>query len=141
MIDIIGVSIVEEFRSKTIEELISLINEEASSNSLRLFKKDIKKLKDKNLLLKIFFAVREINKDYSVGDKKTGDLCGVRAVKINYNNVEYRIAYYVDKPNLDSEKVNIIFIHVGSRENFYKEVRDYFRSKKSHLKYINNKAI
>ena len=141
MIVIIGVSIVEEFRLKTIEELISLINEETSSNSLSSFKKDIKKLNDRNLLLKIFFAVREIKKDYSIGDKKTGDLCGVRTVKINYKKVAYRIAYYVDKPNLDSEQVNIMFIHVGSRENFYKELRDYFKNQKSILKYINNKAI
>jgi mRNA interferase RelE/StbE len=141
VIVIIGVSIVGEFSSKTIKELISLINVETSSNSLKLFKNDVKKLKDRNLLLKIFSAVREIKIDYSVGDLKTGDLCGVRTVKINYNNVAYRIAYYVDKPILDSEKVNIMFIHVGSRGNFYKELRDYFRNQKSILKYINNKAI
>jgi hypothetical protein len=70
VIVIIGVSIVGEFSSKTIKELISLINEETSSNSLKLFKNDVKKLKDRNLLLKIFSAVREIKIDYSVGDLK-----------------------------------------------------------------------
>ncbi len=71
-----------EFSSKTIKELISLINEETSSNSLKLFKNDVKKLKDRNLLLKIFSAVREIKIDYSVGDLKTGDLVELEQSKL-----------------------------------------------------------
>ena len=38
--------------------------------------------------------------------------------KVNYNNVAYRISYYVDKPILDSENMTIIFIYAGSKKIF-----------------------
>lgn len=83
--------------------------------------KFIKKLKDKNLKNKIKQSIELIAKDYTVGDLKTGDLRGIYSLDVFYNKTNYEIAYTVD----EDENIFILVLLIGTRENFYKELKEY----------------
>jgi mRNA-degrading endonuclease RelE of RelBE toxin-antitoxin system len=117
-----------------IKDIQNFIKEEIKNFSFSQFKKDIKKINDKELLLRIWGAIREINRDFKIGELKKGNLKGIRTYKFKVKSRNYRIAYYVEK-----EKINIIYLHVGNRENFYKDIEKHFS--KNILKMIEKNGI
>ena len=83
--------------------------------------KFIKKLKDKNLKNKIKDGLDKIREDYTIGEKKTGDLKGFWSLDVFYNKTNYEICYEVK----EEEGRIIIVVMIGTRENFYKELKRY----------------
>ena len=81
--------------------------------------KFIKKISDKRLKDKIKSGLDKIRDDYTVGSRKTGDLKGFWSLDIFYNKTNYEICYEVIE---DDGKV-IIVVMIGTRENFYKELK------------------
>ena len=98
--------------------------------SVSQFKKSIKKIRDEHLLMKILAKVEEVLNDYTYGNKKTGNLAGIRAVKVEHQNVSYRLIYiaYSDE---NSEEINILFIYFGKREECYNKIRKIFNGNTS----------
>ena len=82
----------------------------------------LKKCKDKSLLEKFKIAFREIASDPNCGEPKRGDLAGLWGYDVFYNKTNYEIAYRV------AEDTVIIVILIGTRENFYKELKAYIKS-------------
>ena len=83
--------------------------------------KFIKKLKDKNLKNKIKDGLDKIKDDYTLGERKTGDLKGFWSLDIFYNKTNYEICYEVK----EEEGRIIIVVMIGTIENFYKELKRY----------------
>lgn len=83
--------------------------------------KYIKKLKDKKLKDLIKNTIDKIAKDYTIGELKKGDLSGIYCYDIYYNKTNYEIAY-----RLENNKI-IVIIMVGTRENFYDEIKKYLK--------------
>ncbi len=99
--------------------------------SIRHFKNSIKRIKDEHLLMKILVKVEEVLNDYTCGDKKRGDLAGIRAAEITYKGIYYRLAYIAYSDD-DSTEINILFIYFGSRENYYsKKLKKIFKGNTS----------
>lgn len=84
--------------------------------------KYFKKLKDKTLKEKYKLAIGEIRNNPYHGKYKKGDLEGIMSVDIYHNKTNYEIAYRVTM--LDNGEI-IVIIMVGTRENFYKELKRY----------------
>jgi hypothetical protein len=82
-------------------------------------KRFIKKIKDKKLLKEIQNATDKILDNPSIGSPKTGDLNDVYCYDIFYAKTNYEVAYFI--------KDEIIFIMVGTRENFYDELKQYLK--------------
>lgn len=85
----------------------------------------IKKLKDKKLKILYQEAVDKICEDHTVGEAKTGDLCGVYGYDIYYNRTNYELAYTVEYVE---DKIFVV-IMAGTRENFYDELKQYMKSR------------
>lgn len=83
----------------------------------------IKKIKEKRLKNEIQNAVDAISENYTIGELKTGDLSGIYCYDVYYNKINYEIAYRVSDDNVKK----IVFIMVGTRENFYDELKRYFK--------------
>lgn len=84
------------------------------------FKRFIKKIKEKQLQNKIKIAIKEIQADpYEVGEQKKGDLSGLFCYDIRHAKVSYEIAYIIQE---EDEKL-VIVIYGGTRENFYKTLK------------------
>lgn len=81
----------------------------------------IKKINDHGLKAKIKLGLDRIKDDYTIGSKKTGDLKGFWSLDIFYNKTNYEICYTIIE---DDEKV-ILVAMIGTRENFYKELKRY----------------
>lgn len=93
------------------------------------FKDFIKKCKEFDFLNKIYVTIELIKRDYTIGEMKSQDLKGIRAVDFTYEGVSYRLAYIAYKEK-DSIEINFYFVYVGTRENYYKELKDYVNSNK-----------
>jgi mRNA-degrading endonuclease RelE of RelBE toxin-antitoxin system len=102
-----------------------------------IFKRSLKKINNRDLLLKILQSVLEINYDYTIGEMKTGNLRGIRTYKFIHDRVSYRLSYYV----LNDGKIIITYIDIMKREDSYDNLKKYFQSRKSVLKQINEKGI
>lgn len=87
--------------------------------------KFIKKLKDKKLKALYQEAVDKIREDHTVGKVKTGDLSGVYGYDIYYNKTNYELAYTVEYVE---DKV-VVIIMAGTRENFYEQLKQYWKQK------------
>lgn len=85
--------------------------------------KYIKKLKDKKLQKLYREAIDKIREDYTIGERKTGDLSGFYGYDIFYNKTNYELAYTIE--NVDGEMV--IIVMAGTRENFYNELKRYIK--------------
>lgn len=96
------------------------MNEIRLSNSALKF---LKKLKDKKLKDLIKLNLENLREDYTIGSLKTGDLKGIYSLDVFYNKTNYEIAYTV----IDENIVIVNIIMIGSRENFYKELKKYLR--------------
>lgn len=85
--------------------------------------KFIKKLKDKKLKALYKEAIDKIREDYLIGEPKTGDLMGIYGYDIYYNKTNYELAYTVE---YQGDKI-IVVIMAGTRENFYEQLKRYWR--------------
>jgi len=85
--------------------------------------KFIKKLKDKKLKKLYQEAIDKIREDYTIGERKAGDLSGFYGYDIFYNKTNYELAYTIE--NIDGEMV--IIVMAGTRENFYNELKRYIK--------------
>jgi len=119
------------------DNVSSILNWLKNLNSITPFKRAVKKLKEKNLILKVFGAANEILNDYTCGELKTGDLSGTRAYEFSYKGVYYRLSYVVYN---DQNQLNILFLYFGTRENYYRELHNIIYSNNS-LKKIIDKGI
>ena len=86
--------------------------------------KFLRKLKDKKLKLLYQEAIDSIRKDHTVGEAKSGDLRGVYGYDIYYNKTNYELAYTVEYVD---NKI-IVIILAGTRENFFEELKRYFKT-------------
>lgn len=82
--------------------------------------KYIKKLKEKDLKEKIKNAIYEIQKNPHIGKLKKGDLGTIYGFDVFYHKINYEISYQIY-----SEKELIVIILIGTRENFYQELKKY----------------
>lgn len=82
----------------------------------------MKKIKDKKLKSKIQDAINTIMNDYSTGELKQGDLAGIYCYDVFYAGTNYEIAY-----RFEEQKVVIVVIMIGTRENFYNELKRYMK--------------
>ncbi|MBR1796687.1 MAG: type II toxin-antitoxin system RelE/ParE family toxin [Clostridiales bacterium] len=91
--------------------------------------KYLKKLKDKQLKKLYDDAIKEIRNDPSIGMPKHGDLKGVIGYDIYYNKINYELAYTVEyRINSNSGETEVVVvIMAGTRENFYDELKRYWR--------------
>lgn len=83
--------------------------------------KFIKKISDKGLKDKIKSGLDRIKEDYTVGSRKTDDLKGFWSLDVYYNKTNYELCYEV----IEEEGKLIIVVMIGTRENFYKELKRY----------------
>lgn len=83
----------------------------------------IKKLKDKTLKTLFQNKVDEILSDPTCGDAKGGDLSGVYCCDIFHNKINYELAYTL----VEEEGETVVVIMAGTRENFYEEIKRYFK--------------
>jgi len=87
--------------------------------------KYLKKIKEKGLAALFKNALLEISADpYNAGEAKTGDLAGLHCRDIHYNKTNYEIAYQI----IETDEKLVVVILVGTRENFYNEVKRYMRT-------------
>jgi mRNA-degrading endonuclease RelE of RelBE toxin-antitoxin system len=70
------------------------------------------------LQLAIQDEVDGIGDNPGIGEEKKGDLTGFRVHKFRFHQQEYLIAYEVVKANL-------IFVMIGTHENFYRDLKKY----------------
>jgi len=80
-------------------------------------KKDIKKL-DKPVISKVLSLLENIAENPHQGIPLTGHFSPFLKLEMTVKGVHYRIAYRVNE-----EKVEIYVLHVGTRENFYNELK------------------
>lgn len=89
----------------------------------RSFEKKVKKLNEKEKD-ELDNEIKKIIQNPSVGIEKKGDLRGVFVHKFNLQNQMYLLAYRVAK----QEELELITL--GPHENYYRELKSYFKSKK-----------
>lgn len=87
--------------------------------------KYIKKIKNRELKSELKKAIDSIAHNPLIGEAKMGDLHGIFGYDVYYDSINYEIAYTI----LEKEVV-ITIIMVGTRENFYKELKRYIKSAK-----------
>ncbi|MEK6453389.1 type II toxin-antitoxin system RelE/ParE family toxin [Caldifermentibacillus hisashii] len=88
-------------------------------------RKQLKQIKKSDSILyrKMLEGIESIRLNPSLGGAKKGDLKGFRSLDIYHQRTNYELTYKVEI-NEEGELVNIIF--VGTRENFYDELKRYF---------------
>ena len=87
--------------------------------------KYFKKLKEKPLKSAYNKALKEISENPYIGEQKKGDLSEMYGYDVKYNGINYEIAYTIHEIN--NKKVVIIL--VGTRENFYDELKRYIKNR------------
>jgi len=86
--------------------------------------KYFKKLKDKPLKNTFKEAILSIRENPNIGEAKTGDLKGLYSLDIYYNRTNYELAYRISQ--LENGAM-VVIIMAGTRENFYKELKQYLK--------------
>jgi len=84
----------------------------------------LKKLKEKPLKSAFQKAIDEILKDPYMGEPKTGNLSGIFCYDIYYNKTNYELAYTI----VEEGNSIVVVILIGTRENFYEELKHYMKS-------------
>ena len=79
--------------------------------------KEIKKL-GKQIIQKVKKAIGEIAENPYLGEPLKGDLSDIRKWVIKDQGIQYRIAYEIYE-----DRVEVKIIRVGTRENFYEELK------------------
>jgi len=121
----------------TSKQLKKAIIKSLENQPFPIFKRSLKNINERDLLLKIFGSVIKINNDYTIGEMKTGNLRGIRTYKFIHDRVSYRLSYYVKSDG----GIIITYIDIKKREDSYDDLRKYFQSRKSLLKQINENGI
>ena len=85
--------------------------------------KELKKIKDKNLKEKFRQALFKISENPYIGEPKKGDLSGIFGYDVFYNKTNYEISYKI----YELENKRVVVILIGTRENFYKELKKYIK--------------
>lgn len=80
-------------------------------------KKILKKL-DKAVVREIIEQLDKLAQNPTSGIHLTGNLSHLRKLNVRHQNTEYRIVYKIAR-----EHVEIHVIHIGTRENFYNDLR------------------
>ena len=83
----------------------------------------LKKIKDKRLIAEFKTAIDKLKADPYVGTQKVGDLRGIYGYDVKYGNVNYELAYRI----YDENDQLVVVILVGTRENFYEELKRLLR--------------
>ena len=101
-------------------------NKEWSIEFEPLARKEFKKIKKKmpklyNIILE---TIKNLKKYPLEGEELSGDLTGYRKLKIKFQNDNYRIVYQV----IDNEVI-ILIIKVNNRKDFYRDLKNYLKSK------------
>jgi mRNA-degrading endonuclease RelE of RelBE toxin-antitoxin system len=81
------------------------------------FKKQVKKL-HKNKKQELDEAIKKIIKDPSIGDLKKGDLSRVQVYKFKIRKQLTLVAY-----EFDEDELKLLFLALGSHENFYRDLK------------------
>ena len=91
--------------------------------------KYIKKIKDKKLKNMFQEAIDAILENPFIAEEKVGDLRGIRSYDIYYSKVNYELAYTIEyvQANDNEEPDMVIVIMAGTRENFYNELKRYWK--------------
>lgn len=84
----------------------------------------LKKIKEKPLKLAFQKAIDNIIQNPYGCEPKTGDLSGVYCCDFFYNKTNYEVAYTIIEENYET----IVVILVGTRENFYNQLKRYMKS-------------
>ena len=77
---------------------------------------------DKKLYEKINYAISKICLDPSVGDAQKGDLKGFFSLDVFHQTSNYELCYKIEE---DENGDLIVIILIGTRENFYPELKRY----------------
>ncbi len=83
--------------------------------------KYFKKIKEKGLKEAFQNALTKISADPFIGEEKKGELARVFCYDVYYKRVNYEIAYQICEKNGET----VVVIMIGSRENFYDELKRY----------------
>lgn len=81
-----------------------------------------RKIKDNGLKTAFRKALEAIAQNPRSGQMKSGDLAGVYCKDVYYNRTNYEIAYRI----YEREEKLVVVIMAGTRENFYKTLKEYF---------------
>ena len=87
--------------------------------------KELKKIKDMKLKNKLKESINIIAENPFIGQAKKGDLSGIYGYDVYYNKTNYEISYKI----YEYENRTVIIILIGTRENFYKELKKYIKEK------------
>jgi mRNA interferase RelE/StbE len=84
-------------------------------------RKFLKKTKEKGLQNAFEKAFESLCENPYIGRQKVSDFSGVYGLDVYYNKTNYEISYRIEE--IDGKLVIVIL--VGTRENFYKELKKY----------------
>lgn len=86
--------------------------------------KQLKKIRksDRKLYKKIEKEIEAIRRNPLIGDAKKGDLQGYFCLDVNHLGINYEICYTLE---IEENGEIIVIIFIGTRENFYAELRRY----------------
>lgn len=87
--------------------------------------KYLKKIKNKNLKLQFKEAFKCIAEKPYIGELKYGDLSGIYCYDFYFQRTCYEIAYMV----YIKEENYVVVILAGTRENFYKSLKNHIKGK------------
>ncbi len=82
-----------------------------------------KKLRERGLKEAYLSALEQLRQNPYTGKQKTGDHAGVYGCDVYYKGTNYEIAYRIYEQN---GKL-IVVILAGSRENFYRQLKQYMK--------------
>jgi len=88
--------------------------------------KYLKKIKENQLKRAFQDVVDQVILEPYAGEAKIGDLSGIFCTSFFFNKSKYEIAYKIYE---EPEKI-IVLIHAGTRENFYEELKNYWKENK-----------
>jgi len=81
--------------------------------------------KDPALREKYVNAIQFLLSHPYAGELKKGDLAGIYGFDIRHNGIYYELAYSISE---DENRLVVILIHAGTREQFYKELKRYIKT-------------
>lgn len=80
--------------------------------------------KDKVLLQKYRELIETIQRNPLAGTQNKGDLARIYTIDFRYQRTVYELAYMIDH---EADNRMLIIILVGTRENFYQELKRYMK--------------
>lgn len=77
---------------------------------------------DKNIRSAIINSLEKIAENPFIGEMLKGDLSTIYSYHLKIAGTEYRIAYQIEE-----QEIVVIVLQIGTRENFYKELKKHFK--------------